>query len=220
MLRKTVLVPVVTLATGRGSGLLEIIVEPAGLGEGTVPQLQLLYSAGLGAAVAAAQAALAVSRLPPAAAGCVGHLLREPSVLYVANPKPQLSNSAGAALGVALGLLLHDGRCPGQRLIASGTLMLPGPLGLVAIGSEGDIAAKLETALALGLQALPLPFLVPAHTADGVETAQDCAELIATLAALNIRVLPVASLGEAVAACWQLDREIRFADASEKVSRS
>jgi hypothetical protein len=202
--RKQVLIPLTVLATGQGSGLLEIIIEPAGLGEGSAPHFELLHSSGLDAAVVAAQAALAVTRLPPALpaeGGYFGHLLHEPPLLYVANPTPQLSNSAGAALGVALGLLMYQGFCGGDRLIASGCLQASDSSATVTLVPDLHIDAKLETALMLGPQPTPLPFLVPAQVTAGLPTAQHCADIIARLAGLNIPVLPVASLEAAVTAC-------------------
>jgi hypothetical protein len=220
MARKTVWIPLVSLVepeveSARGV-LLEILIEPGGYGANTEESLRKLHGHGLAMALSAARAALAVAGLPLPA----GSLYREPPVWQVANPEPRLSNAAGAALGIALGWLLYDGRCPGRRLIASGQF-LPASLSRnAALAADPRLSGKLQAALVFGPQAAPLPFLVPAHTADGVETAQDCAELIATLATLNIRVLPVASLEEAVAACWRLARETRSTDAAEKASRS
>ena len=202
--RKQVLIPLTVLATGQGSSLLEIIIEPAGLGAGSVPHFELLHSSGLGAAVAAAQAALAVVRVSPilpAEGSYLSHLLHEPPLLYVANPTPQLSNSAGAALGIALGLLMYQGVCGGDRLIASGCLQTADPADTVTLSPDLHIDAKLEIALTLGPQPTPLPFVVPAQVTAGLPTARHCADVIARLAGLNIPVLPVASLETAVTAC-------------------
>lgn len=207
MARKTVWIPLVSLAEptdeSEGGALLHLWIEPGGYGVSTEESWQRLRGCGLGVALSAAQAALAVAGLPPPSRS----LVREPPVWQVANPDPRLSNAAGAALGIALGSLLYDGRCPGARLIASGQFFPTPPPIRARLAPDPRLANKLRTALAFGPQAASLPFLVPAHTADGVETVLDCAEPIATLAALNIQVLPVTSLEEAVAACWRLERE-------------
>ncbi len=209
MSRKNIWIPLVSLAeptqeTER-SVLLHLWIEPGGYGARPEASWQRLHGYGLGVGLAAAQTALAVAGSQPLAR----NPMREPPVWQVANPDPRLSNAAGAALGIALGSLLYDGRCPGQRLIASGQFLSALPSSGAALAPDPRLAAKLRAVLALGLQDEPLPFMVPARTADGVETTRACVELIASLAVLNIRVLPVASLEEAVATCWWLDREIR-----------
>lgn len=218
MARKTVWIPLVPLGEpaheSERSVLLHLWIEPGGYGANTEESLQRLRGYGLAVALADAQAALAVAGLPPPSRS----LVREPPVWQVANPDPRLSNAAGAALGIALGSLLYDGRCPGERLIASGQFLSAPPSSGAVLAPDPRLAAKLRAVLAFGLQDEPLPFLAPARTADGVETAQACAELIASLATLNIPVLPVTSLEEAVAACWRLDRETRSTNATEKVS--
>ncbi len=204
MSRKTVLIPAVELAEPEHGELLELLIEPAGLGAGAEPQLELLYAHGLGVAVAAAQAALSTARLPPPARSLISPATwLGPPVLYLANPRANLSNAAGAALGIALGLLLYAQRCPGQRLLATGalTISVASP---VKIGPDRWLADKLKLALALGSQEQPLPFLVPAQVTPGVPTQTRCAVLIAALARLNIHVVPVNSLEEAVAACRRL----------------
>lgn len=214
MSRKTLYIPLISLIEPdiepKHGGLLEVWIEPGGYGARTEESLRRLRGHGLGVALSAAQAALAVAGLPPP-----GGLVREPPVWQVANPDPRLSNAAGAALGIALGWLLYDGRCPGHRLIASGQFLAAAPSGGAVLSPDPRLSGKLRAALALGPQARPLPFLVPAHIDNGIKTVQDCAEPIATLAALNIRVLPVTSLEEAVAACWRLDRETRSTHAME-----
>lgn len=198
----------ITLATpdieAECGGLLEIRIEPGGYGAHTDESLQRLRGHGLARALGDAQAALAVAggSLPPSRGW-----IHEPPVWQVANPDQRLSNTAGAALGIALGWLLYDGRCPGQRLIASGRFRPLDASGNARLASDPQLAIKLRTALALGFHATPLPFLVPAHTAVGVETKQNCAEQIAQLAALNIYVFPVLSLEEAVATCRRLESE-------------
>ena len=209
MARKTIWIPLVSLAEppneSECGALLHLWIEPGGYGANTEESLQRLRGYGLAVALSDARAALAMAGLPPQAS----NRIREPPVWQVANPDARLSNAAGAALGIALGALLYDGRCPGERLIASGQFLPAAPAGSAVLAPDPRLAAKLRAVLIFGPQDEPLPFLVPARTADGVETAQDCAELIASLAALNIRVLPVASLEEAVAACWRLNREIQ-----------
>ncbi|MCC8998163.1 MAG: hypothetical protein LM522_01495 [Candidatus Contendobacter sp.] len=214
MSRKIVWIPLVSLVepeieSERGM-LLEILVEPGGFGASTEESLQRLRGYGLAVALSDAQAALAVAGLPPPTSS----LGREPPVWQVTNPNPRLSNAAGAALGIALGWLLYEGRCPGQQIIASGHFLPVPPSRGAMLAPDPRLAGKLRSALIFGLQAAPLPFLVPAQTIHGTETAQDCAELIALLAALNIRVLPVASLEEAVAVCWRLAQETGVAHPS------
>ena len=220
MERKTVWIPLVSLTEptheSERSVLLHLWIEPGGYGARPEESWQRLHGCGLGVALAAAQTALAAAGLPPPSR----RLLHEPPVWQIANPDPRLSNAAGAALGIALGTLLYEGRCPGERLIASGQFLSAPPARGAMLAPDPRLAAKLCAVRAFGPQDEPLPFLAPAHTADGVETAQACAELIATLAALNIRVLPVASLEEAVAACWRLDREVRSASLLERAGSS
>lgn len=218
MSRKIVWIPLVSLGEptpeSERSALLHLWIEPGGYGANTEESLQRLRGYGLAVALADAQAALAVAGLPPQSR-C---LLHEPPIWQVANPDSRLSNAAGAALGIALGSLLYEGRCPGKRLIASGQF-LSAPLSRSAVlAPDPRLAGKLRAALVFGPQAEPLPFLVPAHTAVGVETVRACAEPITALAALNIRVLPIASLEEAVAACWRLDRGACSTNALEKAS--
>ncbi|MFO1434708.1 MAG: hypothetical protein U1F76_32280 [Candidatus Competibacteraceae bacterium] len=203
MSRKTILIPAVELAEPEHGELLELLIEPAGLGAGTEPQLELLYAHGLGVAVAAAQAALSTARLPPARSWIAPAAWLGPPVLYLANPRANLSNAAGAALGIALGLLMYAQRCPGQRLLATGALTISAA-SPVKIGPDRWLAAKLKLALTLESQEQPLLFLVPAQVTPGVPTQTRCAVPIAALARLKIHVVPVNSLEEAVAACEKL----------------
>lgn len=203
MSRKMVLIPAVELAETEHGELLELLIEPAGLGAGAEPQLELLYAHGLGVAVAAAQAALSIACLPPARSWIAPATWLGPPVLYLANPRSNLSNAAGAALGIALGLLMYAQRCPGQRLLATGALPVSAASPVV-IGPDRWLSAKLKLALTLGPQVQSLPFLVPAQVTPGVPTQTRCAVLIAALARLNIHVVPVNSLEEAVAACRRL----------------
>lgn len=206
MSRKTLWIPLLSLMDPDGSSehgvLLELSIEPGGYGASTEESLQRLRGHGLATALAAADAALAAAGLPPPS----GRLCREPPVWLLSNPDPRLSNATGAALGIALGWLLYDERCPGQRLIASGQFEPVTSLTGARLAADPHLSARLRTALAFGPQATPLPFIVPAEITTGVETMQGCAELINALADLNIRVLPAPSLIEAVAACRRLSQ--------------
>jgi len=216
MARCTIWIPLVPLTEpGRASApsvLLEIGIEPGGYGADPDTSRQRLCGYGLARALADAQAALAAAGLPSPARNWT----REPPVWHVANPDARLSNAAGAALGLALGELLYDGRCPGSRLIASGHFLPVSAAHGARLAPDRRLAGKLVAARALGPQAAPLPFLVPAHTPEGIAIVQEYAEPIAALSALNIPVTPVASLEEAVAACWRLDQDVHSAPTSKR----
>jgi hypothetical protein len=209
-LRKTVLIPVVPLSPGPERYLLELIVEPAGPGAGSAPVLHPLKNHGLEAAVTLAETALRVVRLPSSPRLWTSRRATlGPPAVFVANPLPGLSNARGAALGIALGLLMYDGHCPGDRLIATGQLLpADSTAGLIKVEATDGLAAKLSTALTLGYQRQPLPFIVPARTQDGRDTQERCAATVRGLANYNIHVLPVASLQEAVAACCILAESV------------
>ncbi|HET6519889.1 MAG TPA: hypothetical protein VFG47_08710 [Geminicoccaceae bacterium] len=197
------LIPVTPLDGGPGGGLLEVIAErdgpdPRGGGR---PRFRHLRGHGLGAAVAAAERALAVADLsPPRRRALPDPAGIAPPVVYLANPMPGLSNALGAALGLALAVLMVEGRCPGARLVASGRLV-PGATAIQPTLGLGD---KLRLVLTLGPQPAPLPFLVPTATEDGAAVAERYAGLIGELERRNVHARPVAGLEAAVAACRAL----------------
>ncbi|MCP4699078.1 MAG: hypothetical protein GY862_19830 [Gammaproteobacteria bacterium] len=184
--RKTVFIPLFSLGDRNARHILEIIVEPGPLGT-REPDFTQLTAHGLDMAITDAKAALAGFQLPPTA--------RRP-VLFPVRPAPGLSNAAGAALGVALGLLMYYGLCRGERLLATGGLRST-PTGIEVLET------KLAAALALPLQPRPLPFVFPARH----ENEPVMKTLQRDLHDLNIRPAPVAFLDEAIAACAALAEE-------------
>lgn len=202
--RKRVFIPVVPLVYGSECSLLELIIEPAG--PGVDPQFHSLKNQGLGTAVAMAKEALRIADLPPLPPLrkrlTVNLANWRPPFLFLTNPSAELSNASGAALGVAMGLLMYDGCCPYDRIIATGQLIpAVSPVGLIRVESTNDLKDKLAAALTLGYQQQTLPFVVPARIRDEAAKRIDCAKLIRALAAYNIHVLPVNTLQEIATGC-------------------
>ncbi len=189
--RKSVLIPVVALSRELPGRLLEIVVErrPRVSAQAGRADFDALVGNGLGSAVVAATRALQGPTQ-----------LMWPNVgfprMYLANPMPALSNSEGAALGVALGTLMHSGICRCERMLASGKLSEDAQV----LTSSDSLRDKLATALALGPQTDTVPFLVPADARITAEVES----LTEELAALNIAVKGVQTLSEAVAFCGAL----------------
>ncbi|MCP4406513.1 MAG: hypothetical protein GY807_01890 [Gammaproteobacteria bacterium] len=212
LVRKKVLIPAVSLSGDSRGCMLELMIETAELSMDSTPQFSYLKEQGLEIAAEAAKNALAVAGLPTPPSTIQRVINRSsamgPPALYLANPRPNVSNSSSAALGVVLGLLMYDGRCPGEWLIATGRLdSTASVFGLISIKPDALVSEKLALALSLGQQSQTLPFLVPAKTIDGEATAMRYITLIRELMERNIHVIPVATLEMAVANCWRLDKE-------------
>lgn len=195
-MRKTVFIPLFALRGEGESSLLELIIERTARFHRPSPDFGHLHSHGLRIAISSAVAALRASGLVRTRSRLAGLRCTEPapagasSMLYLANPEPGLSNAKGAALGVAMSLLMYDGRCSLQRLIATGHLQADGAI----TGGADALATKLESAIPLGYQPEPLPFLVPS---SALMRASRPNHMISALSRLNIQVRPVADLTEA-----------------------
>ncbi len=201
-MRKTVWIPVAAMADRPERTLLELIIERGAWPAESTSGLANLTVHGLGHAAKIAETALVHAKLLP-------HFLwvntKTVPYLYTSNPIPALSNTSGAALAIALGLLMYEGYLPNHRLIACGGLFCSAKTERVTLLAVDKMEQKLELALSLGRQECPLAFVVPAYLRDGY-ALQDCfAPQIQALAQLNIHVLPSTTLQDALAACKQLE---------------
>jgi hypothetical protein len=188
-MRKVVLIPVFSLAGAPQHYLLELIVEPAELSFTAQPKFHYLQGHGLKSAVQVAKQVIIQLK---------SKLIFWPSrapLLYLANPLPGLSNALGAALGIVMSLLMYYGLCRCERLIVTGRLNSM----TATIEASTDLTTELKSAIALGYQNKLLRFIIPQLVNDDVTVRH--AELIRHLGTLNIRVFPVQTLQEAIAAC-------------------
>lgn len=185
--RKTILVPWTHLAEVGKQHFLEIVIEPAGCGVDADSQFRYLNIHGLRPAVRSAQSALQHT-------GFRIMRCRSQPILYPVNPPLNASNASGAALGVALGLLMYHRRLSGNRLLASGDFIRK--QNRIRIRPAKMLHGQLNAAAKLGLQNKPLQYYVPAQTVDGAATCNAYAESIRALARLNIFVRPVHDLGD------------------------
>jgi hypothetical protein len=190
-MRKIVLIPVSSLAGVPQHHLLELIVEPAELSINAQPKFHYLQGHGLKSAIKVAKKVMVHLQ-----SKTIWRLSRAP-LLYLANPLPGLSNALGAALGIVMSLLMYHGLCRCDRLIATGKLNSV----TATVETVTDLTAELKSATALGYQNKLLRFIIPKLINDNVTMVNRHAELIRHLGTLNIRVFPVQTLQEAIAAC-------------------
>jgi hypothetical protein len=178
---KRLFVPAVVLGREMRGDLLEFSVEPGGFFNGDC--FKPLRGSHLGQAIDVARRALRLVSKP-----------RRKSYLYLVNPMPPVSNSTGAALGLALAAFMCEKQCPHQNIIATGLLDGKAENGDMTISDSGNLDARLCAALALGRQAQATPFIVPA----GVELDQSIVQL---LAQANIFICPARTLRQALDYC-------------------
>lgn len=197
-MRKTVWIPLAAMADRPERALLELIVERGAWPAEADSGLSNLNVYGLGNAAQMAQKAVLHGKLLPHFSW--GNSKAAP-YCYAANPVSALSNTHGAALGIALGLLMYEGVLPNHALIACGSLQCSANSARVPLQTVDKIEEKLELATTLGRQEHALGFVVPAYTREGLGVKACFMSRIRALAELNIRVLPVATLQEAVTAC-------------------
>lgn len=188
-MRKVVFIPVFSLAGTPQYHWLELIVEPAEFSLNAQPKFHYLQGYGLKAAIQVAKQVIIPFR--PKLAFWPSRV----PLLYLANPLPGLSNALGATLGVVMSLLMYYGLCRCERLIATGKLNSV----TATVEMATDLTAELKSAKALGYQNKLLRFIIPQLVNDDVTVRH--AELIGHLRTLNIRVFPVQTLQEAIAAC-------------------
>lgn len=190
-MRKVVLIPISSLAGAPQHHLLELIVESAELSINAQPKFHYLQGHGLKAAIKVAEKVSVQLK---------SKLTFWPSrapLLYLANPLLGLSNALGAALGIVMSLLMYNGLCRCNRLIATGKLSSV----TTTVEAAIDLTDELTSAIALGYQNKLLRFIIPKLANDDVTVVKRHAELICLLRTLNIRVFPVQTLQEAIAAC-------------------
>lgn len=180
-MRKRLFVPIVVLGRETRSDLLEFSVEPGGFFGGDC--FKALRGSHLGRAVDVARRALRLMSNP-----------RRKSCLYLVNPTPPVSNSTGAALGLALAAFMCEKQCPHQNMIATGLLDSETDNCDMIISDSGNLDARLCAALALGRQAQATPFIVPA----GVDLDQNTVQ---RLAQANIFICPARTLRQALNYC-------------------
>lgn len=200
-MRKTVWIPVVAMANRAEGTLLELIIERgAWCNESAL--LANLRLHGLANAAQLAEQALQHARLLPQFSWLYGKCA---PYCYLSNPVTGLSNTSGAALGIALGLLMYEGNLPNRALIVSGGLLCQQNNPQVELQYVDKVAEKLELALRLPRPAQPLGFVLPTHTQTGFDIQHTFADQIQALRHHNIHVLPNATLQAAINACRQLE---------------
>jgi hypothetical protein len=191
-MRKVVFIPVFSLAGTPQYYLLELIVEPAEFSLTAQPKFHYLQGHGLKSAVHVVKQVMVQLKSKIT----VWRPSRAP-LLYLANPLPGLSNALGAALGMVMSLLMYYGLCRCERLIATGRLNSV----TATVEAATDLTAELKSAMALGYQNKLLRFIIPKLANDDMTVVNHHDELICHLGTLNIRVFPVQTLQEAIAAC-------------------
>ncbi|PZN71221.1 MAG: hypothetical protein DM484_26815 [Candidatus Methylumidiphilus alinenensis] len=184
MAAKTLLIPVAALGETDKIGFLELTVEPASVPVDRHNPFQRLAQPGLEEAEAAARRAW--SEVPPPLAVKV----------RVASPCFGLTNSTGAALGLALcPFLCAPAALSYQYAIVMGSLQFDGADGRIHIGAAGQLVAKLRAIRSRGYRRSPTLLI---YASDGSDEAQREA---AGLAALNIAVRRVGTFDEACRVC-------------------
>jgi hypothetical protein len=189
-MHKIVLIPISSLAGAPQHHLLELIVESAELSINAQPKFHYLQGHGLKSAIKVAKQVIIQLK------SNIIWPSRAP-LLYLANPLPGLSNALGAALGIVMSLLMYHGSCCCNRLIAMGKLNSV----TATVEAATDLTDELTSAIALGYQNKLLRFIIPRLANEDVTVVKRHAELIRLLGTLNIRVFPVQTLREAIAAC-------------------
>jgi hypothetical protein len=190
-MNKQILIPASSLAEPEAVSFLELSVEPDS--EPNRDPFRMLGGSGLDAAVATARRAL--HSLPPAdLPACVR--------LAGSHAGKALTNSAGAALGLALGpLLLHHG-FPYRRYLIMGSLYLRENLDTLIHPNQAEVGGvqhtlhKLRAIQRRGYQIEPMLFLL---ARDGL--AAETEALLRALIPLNIAVRRVENLEAAYRAC-------------------
>jgi hypothetical protein len=137
-MRRTIHIPALPLDGSTGGGLLELIVEPGSAFEPGGPHFERLRGQGLGTAIDLATAWMGRHYEDHAS------VQARPIHLWLANPMAGLSNSAGASLGLVLGILATVEQWPIGGLIACGRV-------LPATGrleSDDPLSERLEPLLA------------------------------------------------------------------------
>ncbi len=211
-MKKTVWIPVTAMANRPERSLLELIIERGAWQTPEKQGLMQLTPHGLSNAAQLAEQALRHAKLLPHY--FCGYYPAAPYI-YTSNPVTGLSNTNGAALGIALGLLMYAGNLPNNALIASGGLATNSAQSAgtrvqntgakeIQLQAIDKIAEKLELALNLPRPAQPLGFVLPAHTQTGLDIQQTFKPQIQALQAHNIYPLPSPTLQAAVQACREL----------------
>ena len=137
----------------------------------------------------------------------LGRGLRREAVtaLYVANPGDigglATENSSSAEFGLALARLLYVTQSQTRSALASGSLVVGDTDRDVGIGAIFHLKQKFDLVLDYfaqpGVAKPPTHFFVPALDPDGADIEERYESEIAALRAIGIKVVPVATLGEA-----------------------
>ena len=183
MAAKTRLLPVAALGEAGKIGFLELAVEPANAQVSPHDPFQGLAQPGLEEAEAAARRAW--QAVPPPLAVQV----------RVASPCFGLTNSTGAALGLALCPFLCAPAAAYRVAMVMGSLEVDGANGLISIGAVSQLAEKLR---AIRLRGYRQPPSLLIYADDGSDEARREAS---GLAALNIAVRRVVNFTQACRAC-------------------
>lgn len=126
--------------------------------------------------------------------------------LYPLNPGDFLGlgeeNSDSAQLGLALALLMCRAQSPARVIMATGALDIVTGSREVAVRPVAHVGEKLQLLhdahARPGASPAPALALIPSREPDGADPLQRHAALIARLDAMGTRVVPVATLAEAV----------------------
>lgn len=183
-MRKSLLVPLVSLSRLEERACLEFYVEPALGWQGFFCPLRVM---GLERAVGLASRALALLPTP-----------RFRTAVYLGSPPHSLSNVAGLALGLVLARFLLEASCPYERLIVTGVISdLEGTSSSTPVLDSGHLQARLKAVLDLGIATERTLFILPRlpvpHQGDEA--------LLGRLPLRNVYVQPVGTLEEAYRAC-------------------
>lgn len=183
MAAKTLLIPVAALGEAGKIGFLELAIEPANAQVSPHDPFQRLAQPGLEEAEAAARRAW--QAVPPPLAVQV----------RVASPCFGLTNSTGAALGLALCPFLCTPAAPYRVAMVMGSLEGDGTNSLISIGAVSQLAEKLRAIRLRGYRQSPTLLI---YADDGSDEARREAS---GLAALNIAVRRVVNFTQACRAC-------------------